>query len=62
MVIVLMIRLKNYSRHNVFNKKNVNTFDVLTFIQIRTDITEKTIPIKKQPSTFKTKLQRVNTL
>ena len=26
--------VKNYSCHNVFNEKNVNTFDVLTFIQI----------------------------
>ena len=29
--------VKNYSCHNVFNKKNTNTFDVLTFIQMRTD-------------------------
>ena len=29
--------VKNYSCRNVFNKKNTNTFDVLTFIQMRTD-------------------------
>ena len=29
--------VKNYSSHNVFNKKNTNTFDVLTFIQMRTN-------------------------
>ena len=29
--------VKNYSCRNVFNKKNINTFDVLTFIQMRTD-------------------------
>ena len=27
--------VKNYSCHNVFNEKNVNTFDVLTSIQMR---------------------------
>ena len=33
-----MIRLKNYSCHNVFQKKkNINNFDNLTFIQMRTD-------------------------
>ena len=32
-----MIRLKNYSCHNVFNQKDINTFDNLTFIQVRTD-------------------------
>ena len=37
MVIVFMIQLKNYLCHNVFNKKNINTFDVLTFIQVHTD-------------------------
>ena len=30
---VFMIWLKNYSCPSVFNKKNVNTFDVLIFIQ-----------------------------
>ena len=25
------------SCHNVFNKKNINTYNVLTFIQVRTD-------------------------
>ena len=34
-----MIRLKNYSCHNIFNKKNINTFDVLTFM--RTVLTDK---------------------
>ena len=33
-----MIWLKNYSGHNVFNKKNIDTFDVLTFIQEDTDL------------------------
>ena len=28
---------KNQSCDNVFNEKNINTFDVLTFIQMRTD-------------------------
>ena len=37
MVIVFMIRLENYLCHNVFNKKNISTFDVLTLIQLRTD-------------------------
>ena len=32
-----MIRLKNYSWHSVFNEKDINTFDALTFIQMRTD-------------------------
>ena len=32
-----MIWLKNYSCHNVFNQKDIITFDVLTFIQVRTD-------------------------
>ena len=41
MVIVFMIQLKNYLCHNVFNKKNINTFDVLTFIQMRTVLTDK---------------------
>ena len=37
-----MIRLKNYScHHNVFNKKNINTFDALTFIQMCTVLTDK---------------------
>ena len=29
--------VKNYSCHNVFNEKNISTFDVLTFIQMRAD-------------------------
>ena len=29
------------TRHNVFNKKNINTFDVLTFLQMRTVLTDK---------------------
>ena len=32
-----------YSCHNVFNKKNINTFDVLIFIQVRTDKNKKKI-------------------
>ena len=36
-----MIRLKSYSYDNVFNKKNINTFDVLTFMQMRTVLTDK---------------------
>ena len=32
-----MIRLKNYLCHNVFNQKDINTFDILTFIHVRTD-------------------------
>ena len=36
-----MIWLNNYLCHNVFNKKNINTFDVLTFIQMRTVLTDK---------------------
>ena len=36
-----MIWLKHYSCHNVFNKKNINTFDVLTFIQLRTVLTDE---------------------
>ena len=36
-----MIRLKNYSCCNVFNKKNINTFDDLVFIQMRTGLTDK---------------------
>ena len=35
-----MIRLKSYSC-DVFNKKNINTFDVLTFMQMRTVLTDK---------------------
>ena len=26
--------VKNYSCYNVFNQKDINTFDVLTFIQV----------------------------
>ena len=29
--------VKNYSCHSVSNKKNINTFDVITFIQMRTE-------------------------
>ena len=29
--------VKNYSCDNVFNEKIINTFDVLKFIQMRTD-------------------------
>ena len=29
------------SRHNVVNKKNINTFGVLTFLQMRTVLTDK---------------------
>ena len=29
--------LKNYSCYNAFNRENINTFNVLTFIQVRTD-------------------------
>ena len=29
--------IKNYSYLNVFNKKNINTSDILTFKQMRTD-------------------------
>ena len=32
-----MILLKNYSWHSVFNEKDINTFDVLTFMRMRTD-------------------------
>ena len=28
-------------RHNVFNKNNINAFDILTFIQIRAILTDK---------------------
>ena len=38
---VFMIRLKNYSCQNVFNEENINTFDVLTIIQMRTVLTDK---------------------
>ena len=37
MVIEFMMQLKNQSCHNVFNKDNIITFDVLTFIQVHTD-------------------------
>ena len=33
-----MIWLKNHSCHSIFNKKNINTFDVLTFIQNTFDV------------------------
>ena len=29
--------LKNYLCYNAFNQENINTFNVLTFIQVRTD-------------------------
>ena len=35
-----MIQLKSYSCQNVFNKKDNNTVNVLTFIQIRTVLTD----------------------
>ena len=43
---VFMIRLKNYSCHNVFNQTNVNTFCVLRFIRASID-KNKFIQIKK---------------
>ena len=46
-MIVFMIRLKNYLCHNIFNKKNINTFDVLTFIQVRMD-ENKFLQIRKR--------------
>ena len=36
-----MIRLKNYWCHNIFNKKNIHTFYVLTFIQMCRVLTDK---------------------
>ena len=33
--------VKNYSCYNVFNKKNINTFDILTFMQMHTVLTDK---------------------
>ena len=38
--------VKSYSYLNVFNEKNINTFDILTFKQIRTD-ENKLCQIKK---------------
>ena len=38
---VIMVWLKNYSCHNVFDKKNINTSDVLRFIQMHTVLAEK---------------------
>ena len=35
--LVFMNLIKNYSCHSVFNKKNISTFDVLTFIQMCSD-------------------------
>ena len=35
--LVFMISIKNYSCHSVFNKKNISTFDVLTFMQMCSD-------------------------
>ena len=35
--LVFMISIKNYSCHSVFNKKNISTFDVLTFKQMCSD-------------------------
>ena len=32
--------LKNYSCYNVFNQEDMNTFNVMTFIQVRTDKTQ----------------------
>ena len=34
---VFIIWLKIYSSYNVFNEKDINTFDVLTFIQVSAD-------------------------
>ena len=34
---IILLFMIWYSCDNVFNKKNINTIDVLTFIQIRTD-------------------------
>ena len=34
---IILLFMIWYSCDNVFNKKNINTFDVLTFIQICTD-------------------------
>ena len=31
------VSVKNYSCYNVFDQKDMNTFNVLTFIQVRTD-------------------------
>ena len=35
--IILLLFMIWYSCHNVFNKKNINTFDVLAFIQVCTN-------------------------
>ena len=37
-----------YLCHNVFNKKSINTFDVLTFIQVRTDKNKDKMSAYKQ--------------
>ena len=42
-----MIWLKNYSCHNVFDKKNINTFDVLRFIQMHTVLADKKYDLLK---------------
>ena len=42
-----MIPLKNYSCHNFFNQKDINTFDVLTFMQVHAD-KNKFIQIRKR--------------
>ena len=34
---IILLFMISYSCHNVFNKKNINTFDVLTYIEVRTD-------------------------
>ena len=44
---VIMIWLKNYLCHNVFDKKNINTFDVLRFIQMHTVLADKKYDLLK---------------
>ena len=34
---IILLFMVWYSCHNVFNKKNISTFDVLTFIQVCMD-------------------------
>ena len=33
----IYVSIKNYSCYNVFNREDMHTFNVLTFIQVRTD-------------------------
>ena len=42
---ILLFMIWN-SCHNVFNRKNINTFGFLTFIQVRTD--KKYVPTEKK--------------